>query len=353
MSALSKSLKRWGEWAASPWWLAGLLPLLMLILIAGTVAQKYVGLYVAVRTFFSAPFIWLYGYVPLPGGFLVLALLTLNLVAKFLFKSEWKRRRLGVILAHFGALLLLLHGLLTAATAQEGYIALTQGQPAREVSDYHKREVVVEKDGELIERVDAATLRPGNRAFKELSLYVNFTCRNCAISVRDPAQKEGAMAERIALAEAPLRKENETNTGGVVFATGASRYAIFEDGPALKLDGYEIRYRKAVRPLPFAVTLNSFTKETYPGTSNARAYASEVTVTDGALSFPARIEMNAPLRVHGTTLYQSSFMETDMGTLSVLAVVKNQGRWFAYAATTLMSLGLLLHLFLMLREKRK
>jgi cytochrome c biogenesis protein len=63
-----------------------------------------------------------------------------------------------------------------------------------------------------------------------------------------------------------------------------------------------------VQPLPFTIELKKFIVEYY-STGMPRLFASEVQVTDGETgdTFPAKIEVNEPLRYKGVTVYQSSF----------------------------------------------
>lgn len=63
-----------------------------------------------------------------------------------------------------------------------------------------------------------------------------------------------------------------------------------------------------VQPLPFTIELKKFIVEYY-STGMPRLFASEVEVTDGETGdkFPAKIEVNEPLRYKGVTVYQSSF----------------------------------------------
>ncbi len=86
---------------SSPVLLHYALPVLMVCLIIGTVAQKYIGLYEATQIFFAAPFFWL-GPVPLPGLPVVLGLIALNLAGKLIFKSPWHWRNAGIIITHLG-----------------------------------------------------------------------------------------------------------------------------------------------------------------------------------------------------------------------------------------------------------
>ena len=61
--------------------------------------------------------------------------------------------------------------------------------------------------------------------------------------------------------------------------------------------------------------------------------------------------MNRPLRVGAWTLYQQSYRETSQGVQSVFAVVHDRLQLSPYIASSIMLLGLLLHLGLRLRQR--
>ena len=110
---------------------------------------------------------------------------------------------------------------------------------------------------------------------------------------------------------------------------------------AYKGDNYKITLRKTITPLPFTIKLNDFEKFSYPGTELASEYQSYVTIIEeDGLEWSQQIRMNEPLRTHGYTLYQSSFVTLADKQFSVLAVVKNSGYLFPYIASILMALGL-------------
>ncbi len=92
---------------------------LMILLVAGTVAQKYIGLYRAQNMFFSSWLVW-WGPIPFPGGLTTLGFLTLSLMAKLFFASRWSWQNSGTIITHVGALLLLIGGLNLAAIGVSG-----------------------------------------------------------------------------------------------------------------------------------------------------------------------------------------------------------------------------------------
>ncbi len=97
--------------------------------------------------------------------------------------------------------------------------------------------------------------------------------------------------------------------------------------------------------LPFALKLNQFIMERYPGTNSASSYASEITLMDPRtnLNRDQRIYMNHILNYGGFRFFQSSFDEDELGTyLSVNH--DGLGTWISYIGYALLTLGMLLTL---------
>lgn len=345
------------------------LPLLMVYLVAGTVAQKYIGLYDSTKIFFSAPLIWL-GPVPLPGVPLVLALIFLNLSCKLIFKSPWHKQKAGTLITHIGAMFLLIGGLFTALYSHEGYMAISPAQPQSQVTDYHIRELLIRNEaGDVIYRVDHRELSagqfislPGSAARIKIIEH----CRNCKITAReeaDSAYEFVGMAQHMSLSADRLSNEDEKNMAGLLFAFIAEAspetipaFVLIEDvpnNPEIKSGGtsYYFSLGRQKRELPFQVELIQFKREMHPGTAMAKAYSSRVRIIDGEARWESLISMNEPLRYKGYTFFQSSFLQSDTGEVSVLSVVWNAGRAFPYISGITMCLGLILHLFLGFRCK--
>lgn len=366
MRGMMKNFRNILLWFANPTLMFFALPWLMLLLVMGTVAQRYIGLYASQKLFFGSFVLWA-GMVPLPGAYSLLALVAASLIAKLLLKSPFSREQSGTILIHISMIVLLLGGLITALCREEGYVVLGQGESAQAVSDYRLRELAVLENGTLVKAVPYADLRAGTTVESgavPFRLRVVRNCFPCGAQARtQPQENLRGVAAKIELTRAPYAKDDAKNLAGAEIAvTGAGAedgtYIAFEGLAApetivLAKDRYELMLRPAQRPLPFGVRLLRFTKSDYPGTSEPRAYRSDVVVKDGTLTWNAAIEMNQPLRYKGYTLYQSSFVDDGNGKMmSVLAVVKNAGGWFPYIAITMLCVGLLVHLGIVLRGKK-
>ncbi len=107
-----------------------------------------------------------------------------------------------------------------------------------------------------------------------------------------------------------------------------------------------LAYGSKAIELPFAIQLNDFIAEKYPGTENVYAsYKSEITVLDTPQNqFEYDIYMNHVLDHKGYRFYQASFDPDELGT--VLSVNHDfWGTWITYIGYFLLYLGLMLILF--------
>lgn len=365
---------------AHPAVLVYLMPALMGLLLIGTITQAQMGLYEAHKTYFSSFVFWV-GPLPLPGGYTLLGVLTLNLLVKFLFFSEWRWRKAGIILSHFGALVLLIGGLLTALTAQEGFMVIEEGGQSPYVYDYHKKDLMIYEGDRLQYTLPFKDLKNTGpvEGLTNLPFQIEIlsACDNCAIGRREEVQQNfiaddtplQGMAQFMALSPKKKEREAEMNLSGLTLRIsgrpdqedGAAGIYVIFDGmpkPIILSAGdrdYRLMFGKQQRTLPFQIRLQDFQKQTYPGYPLARAYSSDVVIVEGLSEWESRIEMNKPLRYQGYTFYQSSFEEAPQGSdqkdLTILSVVENQGRIFPYLGTMVLMTGLILHSVIRRRSK--
>ncbi|MCA3244336.1 MAG: cytochrome c biogenesis protein ResB [Alphaproteobacteria bacterium] len=341
---------------------------LMVLLVLGTWAQASVGLYQAQLTYFSSFILWL-GPLPTPGGATTLAALTLGLSLKLLLRP-WRWQQAGSLLAHLSVWLLLLGGAMTALTSQEGYLRVAEGQTSAVMNSYHTPELaVLNAHGQTLLKYDVAALQPGARlgvgaeqVFVE-AYFPNSQLRERPVPMDDGLTKGARkFLEFSAKAAEP---DDERNRPTLLFtklnAAGepTARLVLFQGQPVPQPVAFPgqpsatLVLRPAQTPLPFAVQLQQFEQEYYPGTAIARHYASAVKIqSPRSGAWPATIRMNEPLRYQGYTLYQASFVAPAAAgpTESILAVVRNQGYLIPYVAGVLLCLGLVLHVGLRWRR---
>ena len=340
------------------------MPWLMVLLVLGTVAQRYIGLYESQKLFFGSFILWV-GFVPLPGAYTTIGVIALGLLAKILLRFKFNKKTIGVLITHASALLLLIGGLVTAMMSEEAYIALGENEIGNLISDYHARELVIKKNNQNIATISDNQLYKDNIISDKnlpFSLKIINYCYQCILSenLTKNEQLKG-LAEKIAISSNKEAKDDAQNQSGTTFLlTGASEKddgiyvssELLNQQPQFTLgkDTYDISIQAAKRPLPFAIKLLNFEKTEYPGTEIPRTYSSQVQILDGELKLEKTIEMNQPLRYRGYTLYQSSFIDKDGKLSTVLTVVKNVGAIFPYLAVIFLCVGLFTHILTVLRK---
>lgn len=114
----------------------------------------------------------------------------------------------------------------------------------------------------------------------------------------------------------------------------------------VNIDGLKVSLSYGALPIevPFAVQLNDFQLERYPGSESPSSYASEVTVLEGEKEIPYRIFMNNVLDYGGYRFYQASYDTDEKGT--VLAVNHDVlGTYVTYTGYLLLMIGMFFTLF--------
>jgi hypothetical protein len=345
---------------------------LMVLVVIGTVVQKEIGLYAAQQKYFSAWFTS-FGYIPLPGGRLTMLVMFINLTASFLDTNLWKWRKAGILITHFGALLLLVGGGLTAIFSVEGNMIINEGGKSNYFENSYRKELVIIQKTGMHNSVSALS-----EDFIKSKKRHNFTKPNYSITiieyynninlVEKKIQSKGnykGLAQHYSMVELPNEAEIERNIPGVIYqihGTGNDIDGIYiastmiNKSESLQIGNnlFEISLRKERIYLPFELELINFEKIVYPGTGMAKSYSSEVYLIENDINRRVLIEMNEPLRHMGYTFYQSSFRGD---STTILSVVKNQGRLFPYISSIIMSIGLLIHMLIklpkLMRKKEK
>ena len=355
----NSEIRKWIHFFATPYVLHITFPLLMIYLIAGTIAQKYIGLYEATKLFFTDPILWIW-LIPFPGMPIILGIICINLFLNMLLKHPWRLEKAGIFLAHLATLLLLIGGVITGILSKEGYIILSTNKEKAFFKDYYSSTLVIrDSDKKIVSKLEHDSLKENQSLdFKPLPLAGKILeyCKNCKINERqDKSPLYKGMAKAMQLSKDQLKKNAEENLAGLTLklSSNGKELAIFtllegiSQNPKVIINGtiFTLSLEKEKTQLPFSLTLNEFKKTAYQGTDLAQAYQSIVTISESDQQFKTLIEMNSPLRYKDYIFYQSSFLVDETGIYSVLAVVKNAGRLFPYISAILLCFGLLLHMF--------
>ncbi|MBU0632641.1 cytochrome c biogenesis protein CcsA [bacterium] len=114
------------------------------------------------------------------------------------------------------------------------------------------------------------------------------------------------------------------------------------DDVSVDVDGVRVSlsYGAKIINLPFALRLNKFELERYPGSMSPASYASEVTLIDREKNIeePYRIYMNHILDHRGFRFFQSSYDQDEKGT--VLSVNNDPGTIITYIGYLMLAIGM-------------
>ncbi len=340
---------------------------MMVLVFFGTIAQRDMGLYYAQQKYFSNWITWFWIF-PTPGGRLTMLVMFVNMVAFLLKPTLWHRKKIGIIIVHLGALLLLFGGGLTAYFSFEGNMVIDEGKTANFIESYQLIELTfINSSHPNIDEVVAFT-QPLIKEGKELghkalpfTIEVLQYYENAKPIRRSQPKGElyHGMAKNFLLVELDNEKEAEANRPGIIFkiensasnADGIYSLILGQSIPqTIEIENSDltVKLRRERMYLPFEIELIDFVRIIHPGTSIPKSFSSEVNLIENDVSRRVLIKMNEPLRHKGFTFFQASFSQTLEGETSVLAVVQNYGRLFPYISSLIMSFGLLIHLLMQL-----
>jgi hypothetical protein len=353
------------------------LALLMVLVVACTLAQVQLGTLGAVNAYIRSFVVWwdLPGStrsVPiLPGGALVGLVLGVNLIAAQVKRMDLSWGKSGLWLVHAGLILLVAGEFVTGLMQVDMQMAIEQGQTLNYTENTRELELAVTDTTNpqhdevfgipesLLARGQSIDL-PGTPITLKIQRYL----KNAELGRRAPDAAPiatmGVGAEVSVTPLPPVSKDNEENhavvllepvAGGRHFGTWLVSNALGAPQSFIQ-DGhtYVLSMRARRHYLPYSVTLKKFSHDVYAGTDIPKNFSSLV-----HLSNPAQHEerdvlifMNQPLRYDGKAFYQASFGKGD--TLSVLQVVQNPGWLLPYISCALVTFGLLVHFVISLRR---
>jgi hypothetical protein len=349
----------------------GLLVLLTLLTLFGTLAQKEKSLFDVQAEYFESIVVWVsVGPIPLPlpGAYLILVVLALNLIVGGLVRIRKGWRTAGILVVHVGMLTLLGGGLWEYVASERGSLRLFEGQSGAHFVDSERWDLAIEeRRGPDLARtflvpLDAfADAGPGEeRRFTHpdlpFTLAIGDYVRNARPKVAEE-RHDGAPSPAVLVDVGPDRKEAGNNVPGFsvrLLEPGgkvAGRALLWGRQRAawrVEVDGrtFDVDLIRRAYALPFEVRLDKFVKEDHPGTATPRRFSSYITRREGRVDTRIHITMNEPLRHRGYTLYQSGWGPQPgevAPPYSVFQVVRNPADRVPLLACIVIAIGLLCH----------
>ena len=270
---------------------------------------------------------------------IVLVLTTINLCGIIYKFKMWNN--LPRFLFHFSFVVILLGAIITRYVGYEGIMQIPQGTTTNQMISLEPYLQVTVKDGEKVVAYkewqnEFTSLLPELNNF---SYKVDFDNNNLIIDYkRFQFEKKEQAKMGLLTVDVTLNGKKETiRLPGLSGQLGVPRDLIF--------DKYTVtlEYGSKFIDLPFAIRLNEFQLERYPGSMAPSSYASEVTVIKDDKTYDYRIFMNRTLNEGNFLFFQSSYFPDESGT--VLSVNNDPGKWPTYLGYFLLTLGLFLNFF--------
>lgn len=346
------------------------LALAAVLVFIGTLAQVEAGIYAAQAKYFrSLLVLWTVPgtalQIPiLPGGYLVGAVLAVNLLCAHFQRFGWRREKAGLFLIHFGLILLLLGQLATDLLARSGSMRLSEGETKSYAEDGTECELAVintsAADSDEVVAIPESLL--GRRqeirherlpfAIRVHSYWPNST-NVPAETARGSSPATRGLGQTLQFA--PAARETRSDRRNVPTAAiepvdregqslGVWTVSLWLESPqgfTCQGETFEVVLRPTRHYVPFALQLIEFSHDKYPGTEIPKNFSSDVRVLNPGTgeSREVRISMNNPLRYGGETFYQSGFDARDP-RVTILQVVRNPGWLTPYFSCGLVGVGL-------------
>jgi hypothetical protein len=354
----------------------GCLALLMVLVVACTLAQVRLGTVGAVNLYMRAWFYWMdlgaFSVPIFPAGATVGLVLLVNLVAAQAKRLELSWKKAGIWIVHAGLIILFVGEFVTGGYQVDGRLVFEEGQTANFVEVPRAVELaVIDVTDPSYDDVygipEVALARGGTVPVKGTPLQVRVKRfhRNVQFTSAGPGSPPVGADKGVGVGASmreipPVTVDDQVDTSAAVVEILADGRSLgtwlasnrIEDAQPFEHAGrtYELGLRARREYLPYTLTLKDFKHDVYPGTSIPKNFSSLV-----RLVHPSKgedrdvlIYMNQPLRYAGKAFFQASFGKND--TLSVLQVVENPGWLLPYVSTVLVTLGLLVHFAISLRR---
>ncbi|WP_418186323.1 cytochrome c biogenesis protein CcsA [Aliarcobacter vitoriensis] len=269
----------------------------------------------------------------------IMVLTTINLLGIIYKFKMWKN--LPRFLFHFSFVVILIGAIITRYIGYEGVMQIPEGATTNQMISLEPYLQITVKEGEKVVAYEEyqkefTSLLPEINNF---SHTISFENNNLVLDYKNFQfeKKEQASMGLLSLEVSLNDKKELIRIPGQRGQMGMPRELTF--------DKYSVtlEYGSKFIELPFAIRLNEFQLDRYPGSMAPSSYASEVTVIKDDKTYDYRIFMNRTLSEGNFLFFQSSYFPDETGT--VLSVNNDPGKWPTYFGYFLLTLGLALNFF--------
>ncbi|RBQ26638.1 MULTISPECIES: cytochrome c biogenesis protein CcsA [Arcobacteraceae] len=270
---------------------------------------------------------------------IIMVLTAINLIGIIYRFKMWKN--LPRFLFHFSFVVILIGAIITRYVGYEGVMQIPEGDTTNQMISLDPYLQITVKDGDKViayeeYQKEFTSLLPEINNF---SHTISFDNNKLILDYKNFQfeKKEQASMGLLSLEVSLNDKKEFIRVPGQRGQIGIPR--------ELQFDKYTVilEYGSKFIELPFAIRLNEFQLDRYPGSMAPSSYASEVTVIKDEKTYDYRIFMNRTLSEGNFLFFQSSYFPDESGT--VLSVNNDPGKWPTYFGYFLLTLGLVLNFF--------
>ncbi len=270
---------------------------------------------------------------------IVLTLSIINLTGIIIKRKMWSN--MARFIFHSSFIVMLIGASMTRYIGYEGVMHIKEGQTQSDMISLEPYiQVTVDVDGKrYYSEFQKEFSAIGDNSF---SYDVQFGNKTLNLSLdKYTFAKKGSSTMNLIATKVTLDGESQvTKLVGQRASPGLTRELKFKNNTIITLS-----YGSKALSVPFAIKLNDFQLDRYPGSMSPSSYASEVTVIDheNNVNFDYRIYMNSTLKYGGYQFFQSSYDQDEKGT--ILSVNNDPGTIPTYIGYFLLTLGLIMNMF--------
>lgn len=269
----------------------------------------------------------------------ILVLTTINLTGIIFKYKMWKNTPRFIF--HSSFVIILIGAGVTRYAGYEGIMQIKEGTTENRMISLEPYLQITIKDGEKTYfkefQMEFTTLLKSINKFNHTISYEN---KSVGVKYKDYmlARKGDAKMGMLTVDVTVNGETKEIKLPGRRSQKGLKRDLQFGDTTVY------LEYGSKILTLPFAIKLNDFQLDRYPGSMSPSSYASEVTVIkEDSSTYDYRIFMNKTMHEGNFLFFQSSYFPDETGT--VLSVNNDPGKWPTYLGYFLLTLGLCLNFF--------
>ncbi|MFH0759986.1 MAG: cytochrome c biogenesis protein CcsA [Bacteroidota bacterium] len=255
---------------------------------------------------------------------LAIGLVFINILANIVRAKLYNLKRLPVFVFHLAFLVIIIGAALTRFVGKEGILHIREGETTSSyISGDSYFYVKAESRFGQAERYQKVWLSPVSRKQVNLSFRLgndHIRINSIEYITGDQMKMGSRMNGMTGNPDYPDIVQLKITVNGSdekVLVKGKQKEGFIPNESAISGIRFVFSFGSRQMALPFALILNDFQLDRYPGSNSPSSFASEVTLTDTdkQVTKPCRIFMNNILKYRGYRFYQSSYDPDEKGTI--------------------------------------